>query len=77
MLQIEYNYYKAHKEELNKKYPGKFLGIVGEKVVGAYLTELEAYEDLKKKYGAGKFLIQESVSDSNHIQRYHSRVAFI
>lgn len=76
MLQKEYKYYKAHKEELNKKHPGKFLGIVGEKVVGTYSNELEAYEDLKKKFGPGKFLIQQSVPGSNHIQRYHSRVAF-
>ncbi len=76
MLQCEYQYYKSHKEELGEKYRGKFLGIGGEEVVGAFDTELEAYDALKKKYGAGKFLIQQSNSESNHIQRYHSRVAF-
>ena len=76
MLQKEYAYYQSHKKELNDQYPGKFLGIVGEEVVGVFTSELEAYEQLKKKYGVGRFLIQESVQDSNHIQRYHSRVAF-
>lgn len=76
MLHREFKYYESHKKELNEQYIGKFLGIIGEQVVGVFETELEAYEKLKKDYGAGKFLIQQSIPDSNHIQRYHSRVAF-
>lgn len=76
MLQKEYAYYQSHKKELNEKYPAKFIGIVGEEVVGVYASELEAYEKLKSNYAVGTFLIQECLPGSNHIQRYHSRVAF-
>ena len=76
MLEREYQYYKAHENELVERYKGKYIGIVGEEVVGVFDTELEAYFELKKKYGPGKFLIQETVPNSQHIQRYHSRVAF-
>lgn len=76
MLEVEYRYYKAHAEELVRQYDGKYLGIVGEQVVGIFDTEVEAYTELKKKYGLGKFLLQQAVPiQDNLIQRYHSRVA--
>lgn len=76
MLEREYSYYKAHESDFLKQYEGKFLGIVGEEMVGVFGSELEGYAALKKQYGLGKFLIQHCVPAKNHIQRYHSRVAF-
>ena len=78
MLEREFQYYKAHENELVECYKGKVIAIVGEEVVGAFDTELEAYLEMKKKYGLGKFLLQQCLSENdNRIQRYHSRVAFI
>ena len=76
MLEMEYQYYKSHEEELVRDHDGKFLGIVGQEVVGIFHTELEAYASLKKKYGLGKFLLQQAIpAQQDRIQRYHSRVA--
>jgi len=77
MLEREYNYYKAHEKELLQRYKGKYVAIVGEKIIGAFGSELEAYAEMKKKYGPGNFLLQHCLPETdNHIQRYHSRVAF-
>lgn len=76
MLEQEYQYYRAHEQELLKKYQGKFLGLVEEELVGVFDTEIEGYLALKKKYGLGKFLLQHCIPETSRIQRYHSRVAF-
>lgn len=77
MLEREFQYYKAHEGELVERHKGKFIAIVGEDVVGAFDTELEAYLGMKAKYGLGNFLLQECLPGTdNHVQRYHSRVAF-
>ncbi len=77
MLEREFQYYKTHEDEFVKLYNGKFIAIVGEQVVGIFDTELEAYQEMKKKYGLGKFLLQLCLDEKgNRIQHYHSRVAF-
>ena len=76
MLEVEYQYYRSHEADFVQKHEGKFLGIVGEEVVGVFDTELEAYTTLKEKYGLGKFLLQQAIPvQKDRIQRYHSRVA--
>lgn len=77
MLEQEFSYYKTHEAELVERYKGKFIAIVGEEVVGAFDDELDAYLEMKKKYGLGKFLLQHCLPIKDaHVQRYHSRVAF-
>ncbi len=43
MLDKEFQYYLANKDELIKKYLGKYLIVKDEAVVGVYDTELDAY----------------------------------
>ncbi len=77
MLKREFDYYLKHQDELVKKYNGKFVVIVGEKVVGAYDTEMEAYLQSKKEHELGTFLIQECTpGDEAYTQVFHSRVSF-
>ena len=77
MLEKEFQYYKDHQDELVKKYNGKFIAIVGEKVVGAYSTEREAYLKTKESYEVGTFLIQRCrPGKDSYTQTFHSRVAF-
>lgn len=77
MLDREVEYYKANENEFLERYKGRFIAIVGEEVVGVFDSELAAYEDMKKKYGLGNFLLQHCVPVKDRfIQRYHSRVAF-
>ncbi len=78
MLEKEFKYYLANQSELVKEYLGKFLVIKGESVVGAFGSEIEAYNDSAKKYELGTFLIQECLpGKDNYTQIFHSRVLFV
>lgn len=77
MLEKEFQYYLKNQSELVKKYNGKYIVIIGEKVVGDYNNEQDAYTESEKKYKLGTFLIQLCVpGDSAYTQSYHTRVAF-
>lgn len=77
MLEREFSFYNTHENELVKLYEGKYIAIVGEEVVGVFDSELIAYEEMKKKYGLGNFLLQQCLpAKDRQVQRYHSRVAF-
>ena len=77
MLEKEFDYYKAHQAELVGQYNGKFLVIVGDKVVDAFDTELEAYTEAKKSFKPGTFLVQHCLpGKGSYTQTFHSRVAF-
>lgn len=77
-LRRELKYFIDHQSELVKEYKGKFLVIIGEKVVGVYDSTLDAYDDAKSKYEAGTYLIQECIEGKDaYTQVFHSRVAFV
>jgi len=77
MLEAEFQYYKDHQDQLVSQYEGKFIVIVGEEVIGAYGSELEAYEETKKIHPVGTFLIQQcQPGEESYTQIHHSRVAF-
>jgi len=76
-LEKEFSYYKAHQDELVRLHENKFLIIVGEKVIAAHDSELEAYESAKQTYKLGSFLIQHcQPGEESYTQTFHSRVAF-
>jgi hypothetical protein len=58
MFQRELNFFKQHKAELARQYPGKEVVIVGEQVVGAYDTASEANRETLKLYSPGQFIIR-------------------
>lgn len=75
-LKKQLEYFKAHQDELVKKYEGKFLVIKDQKVQDVYDTEIEAYTDAKKKFELGTFLIQQCLpGQESYTQTFHSRVA--
>ncbi|MCD8312950.1 MAG: DUF5678 domain-containing protein [Bacteroidales bacterium] len=77
MLKKEFDFYLKHQNELVRKYNGKYLVIVGEEVVGAYNSEMDAYVNAQKKYELGTFLIQECTpGEEAYTQVFHSRVKF-
>ena len=76
-LEKEFSHYKSHQDELVRLYGGKFIVIVGEKVITAHDSELEAYESAKQTYPLGSFLIQHcQPGEESYTQTFHSRVAF-
>ncbi len=77
MLEQEFKYFRDHQEELVKQYNGKFIAIVGEQVVGAFDTEVEAYTEMKKTRAPGTFLLQQCLpGETSYTQTFYSRVAF-
>ncbi|MCL2881457.1 MAG: hypothetical protein FWF45_00985 [Coriobacteriia bacterium] len=58
MFKVEYDYYKANRAELIKKYPNKFLVIKGKSIEGVFDTALEAVKYADDRFGAGKAMIQ-------------------
>ncbi len=77
MLEQEFKYYEDHQEELLKQYNGKFIAIVGDRIVGEFDTEMEAYTETKKNYTPGTFLIQQCIpGEGSYTQTFYSRVAF-
>jgi len=77
MLDKEFKYYLAHQNELLPKYDGKYVMVVGEKVVGAYNSISEAYYKGRNEYGPGNFLVQLCTpGNSAYTVTYRSRVSF-
>lgn len=77
MLEKEFQFYKDHQGELVQQYEGRFIAIIGEQVVGAYATEVEAYIETKKTHDVGTFLIQHCLpGKDSYTQTFYSRVAF-
>ena len=74
MLDKEFKYYLDHQEELLPIYNGKYVMIVGNKVVGACNSIGEAYYKGKREYGLGNFLVQLCTpGDSAYTVTYHTR----
>ena len=77
MLEKEFKYYLDHQDELLKKYNGRVIVIKGDKVIGDYSSEAEAYTESLKSHKLGTFLIQVCVPGSDtYTQTFHSRVVF-
>ena len=57
-LDKEFAYFLEHQEQLVKEHRGKVIVIVGEAVVGAFDTELEAVRAMEGEYEPGAFLVQ-------------------
>ena len=77
MLEKEFKYFLDHQSELVSKYEGKFIVIVGEKVIGAYASEGEAYSNTIEDHVLGTFLIQKcEEGEESYTEIFHSRVVF-
>ena len=77
MLDGEFKYFLDHQEELVKKYNGRFIVIVGEKVVGDFPNEADAFVEISKTHKPGTFLIQQCLpGQAAYKQTFNSRVVF-
>ena len=77
MLESEFKYYLDNRDELVKKFLGRYLIIKDQQVVGDYATEMDAYNDGLSKYEPGAFLIQQCLpGDKSITQTFRSRVVF-
>ena len=77
MLDKEYKYYLENKKQLLKQYKGKFIVIKNNKVIGAFSSKEQAYDNTIKKNKLGTFLIQYCLPENQKVtQSFHSRVIF-
>ncbi len=77
MLDKEFQYFLAHHAELLKQYANKYVVIKDQKVLGAYDSQMEAYNESKKTNELGTFLIQlVTPGKEAYSHTYHSRVSF-
>lgn len=77
-LEQEFEFYKQNQKNLLNSYEGKFLVVKDLEVKGAYGSQIEAYEEGKKQFELGTFLIQQCLpGEDSYTQTYHSRVIFV
>ena len=75
MLEKEYEYFLKKKDALLKEYEGKFVVIIGDKVVDSYSSREEALKKASSTHDIVTFLIQKiSRGEDDVIQRFSSRV---
>lgn len=74
-LENEFKFYLDNQDSLVGQYAGKFIVIIGDKVVGSFDNKDEAYFNAKEQYGLGKFLIQRcEPGTESYTANYTSRV---
>lgn len=77
MLKKEFDFYLENQEDLVDKHKGKFLVIKGQKVIGVYDSEIEAYSNTVQQEELGTFLIQEcQPGQENYTQTFRTRIIF-
>lgn len=75
MLDKEFQYFQEHQDELVREYRGKYIVIKDQEVLGAYGSEMEAYQTTVQDHEAGTFLIQRvEPGEDAYTQTFHSRV---
>jgi hypothetical protein len=75
-LKQEYEYYLAHKEELDRQYSGKAIVIKDNAIVGVYASRIEAVQKTQDTHKLGTFLVQICGPEGETPLVFHSRVAF-
>jgi hypothetical protein len=58
-LKAEWDYYRAHQDEMVALYNGKYIVMLGNQVRGAFETSGEAYQFGVAHFEPGKFLLQK------------------
>ena len=75
VLKEEFEYYIVHQDELVRQYAGKFIVLKNKKILGAYDSEIEAYQESQKGNKLGTFLIQHVGSGvENYTQTFYSQM---
>lgn len=75
VLKDEFDYYLKNQSEFVKKYLGKYIVLKNHEVLGAYDTNVEAYQETEKMHALGTFLIQlVQEGNESYTQTFHSRV---
>ena len=67
VLKKEFAFYRQHEKEYLKHYNGMYVVISGERLIGAYSTETEAYDAGLAELGNVPFLIKRVTEEPEQI----------
>ena len=67
VLQKELDFFNKKKAELLKIYKGQFVLIKGEKFIGAFTQDSEAYKAGLEQFGNNPFLIKQVLEDDTKV----------
>ncbi len=77
-LMKEFEFYRAHQDDMVLKYDGKVVAIKNCEVLGAYDSYLDALKRTSERHEVGTFLLQKvSEGDADYSATYRSRVTFL
>jgi hypothetical protein len=77
MLEREFAYYRKHQPELVRDHLGEYVVIRGDKIIGFYRSEAEAFEETAKEYEPGSYLIEPCIAGTAHYTAvFNSRARF-
>jgi hypothetical protein len=78
LLEKEFDFFIQNQEKLFKKYPGKYIVIKNNKILGSYPSISEAISETSKVEKLGTFLVQKCASGKKvFTQVFHSRVRIV
>jgi hypothetical protein len=75
MFEVENKFYEENREALRKKYLGKRVVIVKDRILGAYYTDSEAIDETSKTMELGTFCIK--YVPVNPEEEYHRLLSFL
>lgn len=58
MLENEFQYFVANQNDLFEQFPGQYLAIKDQKVIGVYDNKIDAYLETQEEHELGSFLVQ-------------------
>jgi hypothetical protein len=68
VLDTEWGFYEANREDLVEKYCGKYVVISGKNVVAAYDDQRTAYLETKKTIPLGSFMIHHITEEEEVVE---------
>ena len=71
LLEKEVGFFRAHLEDFQKRYPGRYLLIHGRKLHGDYGTFEEAVKVGTSRFDAGPFLVRQTSEPQELAQTVH------
>ena len=72
----EFNFYLSKQDEFVKDHNGEWVVIKGNEVLGFYVDQLQAINEIQKTHQLGTFMVQHiSKGEAEYTRTFHSRAA--
>ena len=74
MLEIEYEFFQKNRDQYVKEHRNEWAVIQGEKLIGFFVEELDAFKAMKD-HELGTYMVKQCIPEEDEVHFYHSRVA--